>query len=109
MNRLLAEDPRPLGEVPLLDWVPPRHGRRIHKSTLFRWGQRGLRGVVLETVQVGGTRCTSQSALWRFFAALAEIGTDSPRRAKRNRRSGPTNRILSRAGIGTSSLKRRPR
>lgn len=47
-----------------------RGGRRTHVATLYRWSTRGCRGVVLETVQVGGTRCTTQEALQRFCEAL---------------------------------------
>jgi hypothetical protein len=49
-----------------------RAGRKAHVSTLFRWTSAGVRGVVLESVQCGGTRCTSREALDRFFQALTE-------------------------------------
>ena len=39
-----------------------RRGRKVHTSTLYRWASRGLKGVVLETLQVGGTTCTSREA-----------------------------------------------
>ena len=35
-----------------------RAGRPTHPSTLWRWASRGIRGVRLETVRVGGTCCT---------------------------------------------------
>lgn len=44
-----------------------RKGKRPHVATLFRWATVGVRGVVLETIQCGGTRCTSVEALQRFF------------------------------------------
>jgi hypothetical protein len=47
-----------------------RAGRPTHASTLFRWSRAGLRGVRLEIVQVGATKCTSREALARFFAKL---------------------------------------
>ena len=47
-----------------------RGGRRVHVATLYRWAKHGLRGVVLQTLQVGGTRCTSREALQRFFEEL---------------------------------------
>jgi hypothetical protein len=51
--------------------IPPRRGaKRTNVSTLYRWAQRGLRGVKLETVQVGGTRMTTKEALSRFFNDL---------------------------------------
>jgi hypothetical protein len=48
-----------------------RVGRPTHASTLWRWATQGLRGVKLEIVQVGGTKCTSREALDRFFEQLA--------------------------------------
>lgn len=58
-----------------------RGGRPTHASTLFRWATEGLRGVKLEIVQVGGTKCTSREALSRFFARLTEragVGPTGP-------------------------------
>ncbi|NQT14426.1 MAG: DUF1580 domain-containing protein [Planctomycetes bacterium] len=55
-----------------------RKGRRPAVSTLFRWAQDGVRGVHLETLQVGGTRCTSLEALQRFFEQLTEVSTREP-------------------------------
>lgn len=49
-----------------------RRGKRPHVSTLYRWSNAGCRGVVLETIQVGGTRCTSKEALARFFRKLTQ-------------------------------------
>ena len=49
-----------------------RGGKRPHVATLYRWAKRGLRGVVLETLQVGGTLCTSREALQRFFESLTQ-------------------------------------
>ncbi|MBK8270389.1 MAG: DUF1580 domain-containing protein [Planctomycetes bacterium] len=49
-----------------------RRGARPHVATLFRWASAGCRGVRLETIQVGGTKCTSTEALSRFFQALSQ-------------------------------------
>src|SRR3954471_22871048 len=49
-----------------------RRGRKTNVSTLYRWSQVGCRGVVLETIQIGGTRCTSQEALQKFFERLSQ-------------------------------------
>lgn len=55
--------------------LPRRRGNRpVHPTTLHRWAHTGLRGVHLETIQVGGTRCTSIEALQRFFERLASVG-----------------------------------
>jgi hypothetical protein len=60
----------PVSDLP--DHVPPRRGRKQHISTGFRWVKApGVRGVVLETVRVGGTLYTSTQALQRFFNALS--------------------------------------
>src|SRR3954471_12331655 len=48
-----------------------RRGRKTHVSTLYRWATVGCRGVVLETIQIGATRCTSREALQRFFERLS--------------------------------------
>ncbi|MCH8146942.1 MAG: DUF1580 domain-containing protein [Planctomycetes bacterium] len=48
-----------------------RAGKPTHVATVYRWGSRGLRGVRLETIQIGGTRCTSVEALQRFFDRLS--------------------------------------
>jgi hypothetical protein len=49
-----------------------RAGRKTHPHTLYRWSSVGLYGVKLETIQIGGNRCTSLEALQRFFDQLAE-------------------------------------
>ncbi|HUE72680.1 MAG TPA: DUF1580 domain-containing protein [Pirellulaceae bacterium] len=53
----------------------PRN-KRLNISTIYRWSIGGLRSrdgmvVRLETVKVGGTTCTSQEALQRFFDRLS--------------------------------------
>jgi Protein of unknown function (DUF1580) len=48
-----------------------RRGCKVHVSCLYRWSTVGCRGIVLETLQVGGTRCTSREALQRFFERLS--------------------------------------
>ena len=52
--------------------LPTRSGRRIHVSTLYRWSQRGCRGIRLETAQLGGSRITSMQALQRFCERLSD-------------------------------------
>ena len=42
---------------------------RPHVSTLWRWINRGVRGVQLETCLIGGRRFTSVEALERFSVA----------------------------------------
>lgn len=56
-----------------------REGKKPHVSCLYRWTTVGFKGVVLESVQVGSTRCTSVEALGRFFNQLTG-GRGSKRR-----------------------------
>ena len=78
-----------------------RGGRKVHPSCVYRWVQRGLKGIRLECVQVGGTKCTSQEALARFFEALT-YGADRPpvrSPAKRRRDAELAMRELDREGV----------
>ena len=49
-----------------------RRGKRPDVSCLYRWASGGLKGIVLETIQVGGTKCTSREALARFLRRLTQ-------------------------------------
>jgi hypothetical protein len=46
--------------------------RKIAIPTWYRWSdpRKGCRGVVLPTLQCGGTRCTSREAIEYFFEEL---------------------------------------
>lgn len=54
-----------------------------HVATAYRWSTAGVRGVVLETIQVGGTRCTSREAVQRFCERLTAARTWEPRSSGR--------------------------
>ncbi len=69
MNEQLLTFPEAL-QHPLLR--KRRKGRSIVPSTLWRWHARGVRGVKLETVLVGGMRMTSEEALARFCEAVTK-------------------------------------
>ncbi|HZZ70766.1 MAG TPA: DUF1580 domain-containing protein [Pirellulales bacterium] len=43
---------------------------RPHASTCFRWSTRGIRGIRLATIQIGGILFTSEEALQHFFEEL---------------------------------------
>ena len=81
-----------------------RRGKRPHVSCLYRWTVSGCKGVVLESIQIGGTRCTSREALQRFFEALTARSTGAasipapPTRA-RTADVRRAERVLDRAGI----------
>lgn len=49
-----------------------RGGKKPHVSCIYRWTVAGCKGVRLESIQVGGTRCTSREALVRFFERLSQ-------------------------------------
>ena len=66
----LEEDILPLAEATKI--IPRPNGRRPHVSCLYRWTVQGCRGVVLESIQCGATRCTSRQAIARFFEQLTE-------------------------------------
>jgi hypothetical protein len=69
----------PLREVPKLKVIPQRrNGSRLNISTLYRWVHRGLKGIKLESVAVGGQRCTSLEALDRFFNCLSHCVAEQP-------------------------------
>ncbi|MDB5340538.1 MAG: hypothetical protein JWN70_6157 [Planctomycetaceae bacterium] len=63
-------------------------GGGVCLQTLHRWRLRGIRGVKLETIMIGGRRYTSRAAIGRFVAAQNK-GQDPPplsvsQRAKRS-------------------------
>lgn len=78
-----------------------RGGKRPHISCLYRWTTVGCKGVVLESIQVGGTRCTSREAMARFLSRLtsgptAACSGRSP--AQRRREASKAERDLERLG-----------
>ncbi len=78
-----------------------RPGKSPHVATLYRWASRGVRGVVLDTVRIGGTRFTSVEAVGRFSRALTE-GSAVPRRSEgggATRRLEAAEDVLERHGV----------
>jgi Protein of unknown function (DUF1580) len=41
-------------------------------ASIYRWAFKGVRGVQLETILIGGRRYTSREAVARFIARLSE-------------------------------------
>ncbi|MFC1597191.1 DUF1580 domain-containing protein [Planctomycetota bacterium] len=78
-----------------------RGGKRPHVSCLYRWTTTGCKGVVLESLQCGGTRCTSKEALARFFRALTYSDSQHPTRSavRRRRATEAAQRELKRQGV----------
>ena len=77
----------PLREAPRR--LPPRpNGKRVHISACYRWITRGVRGVRLEAIRIGGSTYTSLEALQRFadhLGAPGAVRTTPERTATRTR------------------------
>ena len=71
MIDLQQETVVPLTEAP--EYLLRHAGHKRSGATLYRWADRGLRGIRLETLQVGGTLCTSLEALQRFCQRLSAL------------------------------------
>ncbi len=94
----------PLTQIPAQPFVPRRRGgSKLNVATAFRWAQRGVRGIKLETISFGGTRCTTRTALLEFFRALApdqQQARPLPRTpGRRARESARAAAELAKAGI----------
>jgi hypothetical protein len=80
-----------------------RGGKRPHVSCIYRWTTTGCRGVILESSQVGGTRCTSREAIARFIERLTAKqtgGATAPTTsAQRERAIAAAERELRDAGV----------
>ncbi len=58
---LLTEDLKSFNQVPsILE-------ERVHVSTVWRWAKRGIGGIRLETIKLGGKTFTTSQALTRFI------------------------------------------
>jgi len=66
--------------VPISQALAMFPGRRPHISTVWRWGQKGVRGVKLEIVRVGGRAYVSLGAIDRFVSATSAGVTATGRR-----------------------------
>jgi hypothetical protein len=50
--------------------LPKVRDTPVHKSTMWRWASRGVKGVRLETIKVGGKTYTTKAALDEFMHDL---------------------------------------
>jgi hypothetical protein len=77
---------------------------RPHVSTIHRWRLRGIGGVKLDTIRIGGRRYTSHEALERFINATTAAADgikpakEAPRKRQRQRHE-QAERELDAAGI----------
>ena len=76
-------------------------GKRLALATLHRWRLRGVRGVRLETILIGGLRYTSHEAIGRFISSqnAGDTSTPSVTPAQRERQAKAAQIELSRAGV----------
>jgi hypothetical protein len=74
-------------------------GRKVSRATLHRWRLSGVRGVVLETVMIGGRRLTSLEAIKRFLDAQNEQPVDSLTATDRAVRSAVARASLKARGV----------
>ena len=84
--------------------LPGRNGKRLHVSSVFRWAERGVHGIRLEVIKIGGATCTSEEALQRFAERLTagRDGQHTPvcRTTKqRERASARADRELTEMGV----------
>lgn len=85
--------------------LPRRRGDRpVHVATLYRWAKSGCRGVRLETLQVGGSLCTSRGALQRFFERLTAAGGGSADTAPVEAKARPLSRACDRKARRAAQL-----
>lgn len=82
----------------LREWS--RNGRQPHVAQVYRWASRGLRGIILETVQIGGSKCTTREAAQRFIGAMSNPGRPAAPRtpAKRQKQAEAASGELAKAG-----------
>jgi hypothetical protein len=66
----LCEQVFPWEEIPREAAPGRRPGTKIHRLTMIKWATTGVYDIRLETVVIGGRRCTSLEALQRFYAAV---------------------------------------
>lgn len=74
------------GLIPFREGVPP------HYRTVWRWCAKGLRGLRLESVFIGGIRYTTKESIDRFVGRLTDIRNDAvaPREKHSSRQSPKT-------------------
>lgn len=51
--------------------IPPINGKKPHVATIWRWIRKGITGIKLEHLKLGGRIVVSEESLQRFFTAIA--------------------------------------
>ena len=75
--------------------------KRVALQTLHRWRLHGVRGVKLETVLIGGLRCTSREAISRFISNQNRVEqcTPSITPKQKQKQAETTDHLLEEAGL----------
>jgi hypothetical protein len=100
-HRLFLEEVREMIDTQTETLIPINEasghvpGSKPHLATIWRWVQRGVRNVKLDTVLVGGKRYTSAEAIARFVEQT-NAAADGPQ-PKRGIRSRARQRAIERA------------
>lgn len=68
-----------LGEA--AGWLERRFGRRPNAASVWRWANKGVKGVHLATISLGRYRYTTVSALERFIAETSVTKSSGARHA----------------------------
>ena len=95
MIDLKREKVRPI--LSICRQIAPKYEIDIHPCTVWRWIQKGVRGVRLEHIRVGRRILTSDEAVERFFFALAEadkIPASSPSKLNQTTLHADVNRAM---------------
>jgi hypothetical protein len=77
----LFPDPNALNDEPLMTiqqaatFIGRLTGKKPNVSTIWRWCLKGVRGVILQSICVGGQRFVSRSALARFIEQSTARGS----------------------------------
>lgn len=82
--------------------LPPVNGTSTNISTAWRWTRKGIRGIVLETVEVGGKTCTTWQAYLDFSTAIGKAKRGEPvstQTARMHKRVRNARQVLEAAGI----------
>jgi hypothetical protein len=106
MIDMTTSDPKRLLTLKQAAGLMPRlrSNRPVTMATIWRWATYGLRGIRLETIQVGGVKCTTRVALQAFFEAVQAAreadakwnGAAEPAVAKRARARGRKEKLAAR-------------
>jgi hypothetical protein len=82
--------------------------KTICYRTIWRWAAKGLKGVRLETVCVGGQRYTTREAVQRFLDSLTAVRNEivSPAAEERRNRLNPRRASKAASAAAMKTLER---